>query len=296
VLFGSSIVCVLVILCGTYLRNNYAGGGVAAIFCCQCAEEERHDILRVVKFFLPLPVFWLLFYNMLSLWTFTAKHMDRRIWGMEIAAGTVSSLNALFDIMLIPIAQFLIYPWLRRCGFTLKAHHRIATGMLFAVGAMVAAGLVQLYVDKDSLPGDTDSSTATSASSSLRAMELLARASAATPGVSVAWQVPQYLLISIAEVLISITALEFAYEQAPGPYKGLVMAVFCLCQAVGNLLLAVVTLSHFASRAVQYFAMGGLMLFAAILFMLYTVDYDYRRESARKQPDLLADEDGPEDG
>jgi len=31
--------------------------------------------------------------------------------------------------------------------------------------------------------------------------------------VSVFWQLPQYVIISIAEVLISVTALEFAYSQ-----------------------------------------------------------------------------------
>ena len=33
--------------------------------------------------------------------------------------------------------------------------------------------------------------------------------------VSIVWQIPQLVLISFAEVLVSVTGLEFAYSQSP---------------------------------------------------------------------------------
>jgi proton-dependent oligopeptide transporter, POT family len=50
------------------------------------------------------------------------------------------------------------------------------------------------------------------------------------------WQVFAYVLMTSAEVLVSITALEFSYTQAPRKMKSLVMGVFFLSITAGNLL------------------------------------------------------------
>ena len=37
--------------------------------------------------------------------------------------------------------------------------------------------------------------------------------------VHLAWQLPQFFLISVGEVLVAVTGLEFAYSQAPPSYR-----------------------------------------------------------------------------
>ncbi len=37
--------------------------------------------------------------------------------------------------------------------------------------------------------------------------------------VSIAWQLPQIALISVAEAIVCVTGLEFAYSQAPTQYR-----------------------------------------------------------------------------
>ena len=37
--------------------------------------------------------------------------------------------------------------------------------------------------------------------------------------INIMWQLPQLLLISFAEVLVSVTGLEFAYSQAPPDFR-----------------------------------------------------------------------------
>lgn len=57
---------------------------------------------------------------------------------------------------------------------------------------------------------------------------------------NIAWQVFAYLLITSAEIMISITCLEFSYTQAPNALKSFIMSIYLLSVAMGNLLTAAV--------------------------------------------------------
>src|SRR5262249_20682423 len=58
--------------------------------------------------------------------------------------------------------------------------------------------------------------------------------------VSVWWQILAYVVLTASEVLVSITALEFSYTQAPLRMKSFIAAVFLLSVSIGNLMTAVV--------------------------------------------------------
>jgi hypothetical protein len=57
---------------------------------------------------------------------------------------------------------------------------------------------------------------------------------------SVGWQILAYIVITAAEVLVSITCLEFSYTQAPPQMKSLVMSLYLLSVSLGNLFTALV--------------------------------------------------------
>lgn len=54
--------------------------------------------------------------------------------------------------------------------------------------------------------------------------------------VSVLWLVPQYVVITISEVLNSVTGLEFAYSQAPASMKSTVQSFWLLTTCIGNII------------------------------------------------------------
>ena len=59
--------------------------------------------------------------------------------------------------------------------------------------------------------------------------------------LSVLWQIVPYTVLTIAEVFVSTTGLEFAFREAAPQMKSLVMSFWLLTIALGDLLVAAVT-------------------------------------------------------
>ena len=62
--------------------------------------------------------------------------------------------------------------------------------------------------------------------------------------VNIFWLVPQYFFITVAEIMFSITGLEFAFTQAPVSMKSLLQASWQLTVSVGNLIVIVIAKSN----------------------------------------------------
>jgi proton-dependent oligopeptide transporter, POT family len=91
---------------------------------------------------------------------------------------------------------------------------------------------------------------------------------------SVGWQLLAYVVITAAEILVSITCLEFSYTQAPPQMKSLVMSLYLLSVSLGNLFTALVnTFSQDAAGnsllagAAYYWFFCGCMAVATVLFL-----------------------------
>jgi dipeptide/tripeptide permease len=80
---------------------------------------------------------------------------------------------------------------------------------------------------------------------------------------SVGWQLLAYVVITAAEILVSITCLEFSYTQAPPQMKSLVMSLYLLSVSLGNLFTALV-------NAVTQDAAGRPLLAGASYYWFFT--------------------------
>lgn len=207
--------------------------------------EDVKATLRVLVVFIPLPIFWSLFDQHASRWVFQAKKMNR--YGV-LEAEQIQLLNPLLVVLLVPLFEFGLYPLARKIGLSTKELRRMWVGMLVIAGSFVVAAFLQLKID-DSQEGT----------------------------VSVFWQIPQFALLSVGEIMVSITGLEFAYKQAPKSMKSVIMACFLLTTAIGNALVVAIAESQiFESRALEFIFFAGLMVVTTFVFLFLTRKFKYK--------------------
>jgi POT family proton-dependent oligopeptide transporter len=132
-----------------------------------------------------------------------------------------------------------VYPAVERRGVRVTPLRKMSVGMFVTVLSFVAAAFVEARL------GD---------------------GSGAPPHV--AWQIPQYFFLAVGEVLVSVTALEFAYGEAPRRLKSVVMGLWYLTIASGSILTALVAWANRFQGVAYYAFFAVLMLVAAIAFAL----------------------------
>ena len=128
-------------------------------------------------------------------------------------------------------------------------------GIVFAGLSWVVAGFIQLHMDSGAQ-------------------------------TSLASQFWPYLLLTFGEVLVSATALEFAYSQATTAMKGVIMAFWYLTSTFGNLWVLLtnalvrdpamserIAASGYSENAFLMFFFAGFAFVAALAFALYARSY-----------------------
>ncbi|XP_029032404.1 peptide transporter family 1 isoform X2 [Osmia bicornis bicornis] len=93
------------------------------------------------------------------------------------------------------------------------------------------------------------------------------------------WLLPQYIIITMGEVMFSVTGLEFAFTQAPISMKSLLQATWLLTTAFGNLIVVIITVagssSFFSRMFYEFILFAGLMLVAIFIFAVMAYFYKY---------------------
>ena len=93
--------------------------------------------------------------------------------------------------------------------------------------------------------------------------------------LGIIWGLP-YLLIKIAEIMISITGLEFAYTQSPRSMKSTIMSFWLLTIFAGNLLTAYVSAINKFHGATYFLFFAGIMAGLSLVFVWMASRYKVR--------------------
>ncbi len=166
---------------------------------------------------------------------------------IELLPSQIPSLNPVMVMMLIPFWAYVVDPFLKKMGIVLTPLKKMSLGMALASTSFVAVAMLQAKIDNS--PGEQ---------------------------IHVLWQLVPYFLITLSEVLVSITGLEIAYSQAPKRMKSTVMGFWLLTVALGNVLVAL--LARFSQLKLENFfwVFAGLMAVAAVIFSVRAAVYQVR--------------------
>uniref|UniRef100_A0A1I8AW98 Oligopeptide transporter 1 n=1 Tax=Steinernema glaseri TaxID=37863 RepID=A0A1I8AW98_9BILA len=92
--------------------------------------------------------------------------------------------------------------------------------------------------------------------------------------VNIVWQLPQYVIITAAEILFSITGLEFSYGQAAPSLKSVVTAIWLITVAVGDMIIIIIDkIVKIDDLAVIMFVFGAAMVVVIGVFTLMSIFY-----------------------
>ena len=225
------------------------------------AVDSVRAVLRILIIFALTTPFWSLFDQKASTWVLQGKqmHIPTEAWWWPAwlvkDAAQMQALNPLLIMLLIPFNNIVLYPALRRLGFDPTPLRRMGWGIAFAGFAWVIAGFIQLQMDSGAQ-------------------------------TSLASQFWPYLLLTFGEVLVSATALEFAYSQATSAMKGVIMAFWYLTSTFGNLWVLLtnalvrnegmsqrIAATGYSENAFLMFFFAAFAFIAALAFALYARNY-----------------------
>ena len=182
------------------------------------APEERHErrvvLRRIIGLFIVVTFFWSIFDQAASTWTqFARDNLDLNLsifgWEFELTPDQIQGLNPILILLMLPPIT-VMWHLLANLGFKLRPTDKMLIG--FVLTAMTMA-----------------------------IMSVAGYRAAEFGRVSVLWEVVPYILITVAEICISVVGLELAFSAAPATMKSFVTACWLLTVFFGNMLNSFIT-------------------------------------------------------
>ncbi|MFT4970049.1 MAG: POT family proton-dependent oligopeptide transporter [Chitinophagales bacterium] len=211
-------------------------------------------ILKLSPIYIFLAVFWSLFDQTAGAWVLQAqsdlmiKTINLGFTSITVYPSQLGVMNALFIVLFIPIFAYFVYPQLAKI-MKLTYVNKMALGMFLAALSFALISWVQSQMDQG-------------------------------VAMNISWQILAYVILTAAEIFVSISSLEFSYTQAPKALKSLVLSFWLIAVAMGNLFTALVNLAIkrpdgtiLLDGAAYFWFFTGLMFVAAIIFYFMNRNY-----------------------
>jgi POT family proton-dependent oligopeptide transporter len=174
--------------------------------------------------------------------------MDRHLFGIDWKPTQIQTVNPLFILIALPLFSYWIYPAIDKV-FRLTPLRKIGIGLFITALAFAIVAWIQTRIDAGQTP-------------------------------HIIWQIVAFAALTAAEVMVSVTHLEFAYTQAPKKLKSLVMCTYLGAVALGNVFTAWVNFviqnpdgSVKLKGASYFYFFTAVMLVTSVLFVFFARFY-----------------------
>jgi len=219
--------------------------------------DDAAQTLNILPVLAMFPIFWTLYDQQGSVWTLQATRM---YLPMGMQPEQMNIINPVQILVFVPLFQQVVYPYLEGRGFNISPLRRMSWGMVFAAVAFFISGLVESSIQRHE---KTDEK------------------------VNVFAQIPQITVLAVAEILLSVTGLEFSYACSPDRIKAAVTALFLSTTGIGDCFSGILysTVFENMNRASAMHVCGVLMLGNLRLFLWVARWYEGRGRELRQESD-----------
>ncbi|MFO0799702.1 MAG: MFS transporter [Gemmataceae bacterium] len=167
-------------------------------------RARRRVLGRIAGLFALVLLFWAAFDQTGSIWVFHARqYTDCTLFGVAVDPDGMQFLNPALVVVLLP-TTYRAFQWLAGRGVVVSPPRRMVLGLGLAAAAVGVLALASLVGSPEQR-------------------------------VSAWWHVAAYLLLTEAEVLVSVTGVQLAYTLAPPSLKGFVTGCWYAFVGVANL-------------------------------------------------------------
>ncbi|KAJ1990059.1 hypothetical protein H4R33_001850 [Dimargaris cristalligena] len=216
--------------------------------------DSLKTAFRACAVFSFYPFFWAIYGNMGDNFITQALTMKRPAW---FPPDQMNALNNLVLVLIIPLFDAYIYPWMNRRGYRMGPIFRITIGFFLAFVTFFYITVLQYFIYSTG-PYYDFSGAGIPADPHVRQND-----------ISIWWQAFPCALMGVADFFASATGLEFAYKQAPAQMKSVVVALYLFTSCIGSLMGLVVA---YWSRDPNFIEVFG---YQSVIMLVVTIVFYY---------------------
>ncbi|RIB22879.1 POT family-domain-containing protein [Gigaspora rosea] len=226
--------------------------------------------LQTIRVFLFFPIYWVCYSQMFN--NLISQAATMQVDG--VPNDVMNNLDTIVLVIFTPLANYVLYPLLLRCGISLRPITKIFIGFMLACLAMIYAAVLQYFVYH---------------TSPCYSQTLCLINDVPTPNnINVWWQSPAYILIGLSEVFAVITGLNYAYSKAPEALRSSVTAIFLLTNAFGSLLgFMFIPLTKDPDLVYLYITLSILVFITGLLLLYFLGGHDDMGEAENQKVDKI---------